>query len=399
MGHNEFQVSVIGYGYVSSPPPQPPATRCAEIWRLTRSICDSLSAKIFHLPFIQSAEGLKLHSIVQRNPTKGSNSAPDDFPSVKHFTSTDAMVQDPEIDLVVVSTPPNNHFDAARQVLQSGKHVLVEKPFAPTSAQAEQLAELAREKGKLICAYHNRRWDADFLRVQKLIKDDKLGRIYEFETHFDRFRPDKPAGWKGQLTLDEGNGAVLDLGTHLIDQVFVLFGTPTAVYGKFAQQRAGRLVSGDGGPEDQADSADVMLTYAGRGGLVVHVRIGVMSVADEQPRFRVRGTKGTYHKTGVDPQESQLVSGMRVTDAGFGVDGAAYNGKLELLQEDGSVHAFTCPNVEPQTYLRFYELLVEALATGKEEDVPVPPGQAVEVLRIIEAVRESARSGKEVAMG
>lgn len=357
---------------------------------------DSLSAKVFQLPFIELTKGLKLHSIVQRSPKQG-NSAPDDFPSVKHFTSVDAMLQDPEVDLVVVSTPPNNHFETTRQILASGKHVLIEKPFVPTSAQAEELAKFAKEQGKLVCVYQNRRWDADFLTVQKLIQEDKLGRIYEFETHFDRFKPDQPVNWKADLTMDHGNGVIFDLGTHLLDQVYVLFGKPTGVYAKFVQQRSGKFVSGEGGPEEQADSANVMLTYADSG-LIVHVRIGVMSVANEQPRFWIRGTKGTYHKRGLDTQEPQLVSGMKVTDAGFGVDGAAYNGKLELLQEDGSVQEFTCPNVEPQTYLRLYELLAKALSTGKQEDVPVQPGQAAEVLKIIEAIRESAQKGKEVVV-
>lgn len=307
------------------------------------------------------------------------------------------MLQDADIDLVVVTTPPNTHFDIARQILEGGKHVVVEKPFVPTSAQAEELARIAREKNKLLCVYQNRRWDADFLTVQRLLRDKKLGDIYEFETHFDRFRPEEPKKGEAKWTLDDGVGIIYDLGTHLIDQVFVLFGRPTGVYGKFAQQRTGKLVSGDGGPEEQADSANIMLTYADKG-LIVHVRIGVMSVAEGQPRFWIRGTEGSYHKEGLDPQEEQLVSGMRITDRRFGVDSVAYNGRLELLREDGSIRSFTVPNVKPQTYLRFYELLTKALSTGKKGDVPVLPTEAAEVLKIIEAVRESARSGKEEAV-
>lgn len=331
---------------------------------------------------------------MQRSPKPGS-SAPDDLPSVKHFTSIEEMLQDPDIDLVVVTTPPNSHFEITQKILESGKHVLTEKPFVPTAAQAEKLVKLAREKSKLICVYQNRRWDADFLTVQKLMSEDKLGRIYEFETHFDRFRPEGPAGWKATLTHDDGFGAIYDLGTHVIDQIYVLFGKPSTVFGKFIQQRSGKFVSGDGGPEDQPDSVNAMLTY-GNKGLIVHVRIGVMSTESQQPRFWVRGTKGSYHKTGLDTQEPQLRSGMKVTDEGFGVDGAAWNGRLELVQEDGSIQDFTCPNVEPQTYLKFYELLAKAISTGEESDVPVPAGQAADVLKIIEAIRESARSGKEV---
>lgn len=307
------------------------------------------------------------------------------------------MLQDPEIDLVVISTPPDTHYQVTKDTIQSGKHVLVEKPFVPASAQAEELIKLAREHSKLICVFQNRRWDADFLTVQKLIEEKKLGRIYELETHFDRFKPNGPSSWKAALTLDDGNGAIYDLGTHLIDQVFVLFGKPSEVYAKFVQQRTGTLVSGDGGPADQPDSVNATLSYADTG-LLVHVRIGVMSVADKQPRFWIRGTRGSYHKQGLDAQEPQLVAGMKVADPGFGVDGAAYNGTLELLQDDGDVQAFTYPNIEPQTYSRFYELLANALASGKEEDVPVPPTQAAEVLRIIEAIRRSARTGMEVSL-
>lgn len=362
----------------------------------------SLSAKVFHIPFIQLAKGLELHSIVQRSPREG-NSAPDDFPSVKHFTFIESMLEDSDIDLVVVATPPNNHFKITRQVLQSNKHVLVEKPIVPTSKEAEELAQLAKERGKLICVYQNRRWDADFLTVQKLLRENNLGRVYEFNTHFDRYRPHKPTNWKAEMTLDDGNGAIYDLGTHLIDQLYVLFGKPTTVYGKFLQQRGSnsskgaRFVSGDGSADEQPDSVYATLTYADKG-LLAHVRIGVLSVEETQPRFWVRGTRGSYHKLGVDPQEEQLISGMKAGQEGFGVDSAAYNGRLERAQKDGSVREFTCPNIEPQTYLRFYELLAKALVSGREEDVPVRASEARDVLQIIEAIRESARSGREVAV-
>ncbi|KAK7735664.1 hypothetical protein SLS53_007405 [Cytospora paraplurivora] len=323
------------------------------------------------------------------------NSAPVDHPSIKHFTSIDSMLEDPDVDLVVVATPPGSHYSLTRKVLESGKHVLTEKPFVPTSAEAEDLVRLAREENKLLCVYQNRRWDADFLTVQHLLQEKKLGRIYEFETHFDRYKADKPTDWKGTTSMADGNGALYDLGTHLIDQVYVLFGKPTAAYGKFVNQREGRIVSGDGRPDQEPDSINAMLSYTDKG-LLVHVRIGVLSVEGKQPRFWIRGTRGSYHKEGLDVQESQLKSGLKITDAGFGVDGAAYNGTIELVQEDGSVQDFLCPNVEPQTYLKFYKLLAKALISGKEEDLPVPASQATEVLGIIEAIKESARTGREV---
>ncbi|KAI3394932.1 hypothetical protein diail_2104 [Diaporthe ilicicola] len=370
MADKVFNVSIIGYG---------------------------LSAKVFHIPFVGATKQLKLHSILQRKPSEG-NSAPDDHPSVKHYTSIDSVLDDPEIDLVVLSTPPNSHFDMTKRLLEGGKHVLVEKPFVPTSAEAEELARLARDKNRLLCVYQNRRWDADFLTVQHLLHDGKLGRVYEFDTHYDRYRPDNPtSSWKSTMTMAEGNNALYDLGTHLLDQVFVLFGKPTTAYGKFINQREGRFVSGTGGLGDEPDSIDATLTYADRG-LLAHVRIGVLSVESKQPRFWIRGSRGSYHKTGVDAQEPQLKGGMKLTDAGFGVDGAAYNGTIDVVQGDGSIHDFTYPNLEPKTYLKFYELLAKALVSGKQEELPVPAQEAAEVLKIIEAIKESARTGKEVSV-
>lgn len=236
--------------------------------------------------------------------------------------------------------------------------------------------------------------------MRKLIASGELGRVVEFETHFDRLRlvdKNKAAGsWKAGLGMKEGGGVVYDLGTHLVDQVFVLFGMPTGVYAKFVKQREGRLVKGGGEEDEEPDSVNAVLSYEGTG-TVVHVRIGVVSVEARQIRFWVRGSKGSYHKTGLDPQEDQLRGGGKTTDAEFGREEEARYGRLSLLQEDGSVVEKVCPTVEPETYLRFYELFAKAVESGREEDVPVPATQAAQVLRIIEAIRESAKTGREVA--
>jgi len=360
----EFNVGIIGYG---------------------------LSAKVFHIPFVALTPSLVLHSIVQRSPAPG-NSAPADFPSLKHFTSADALLSDPSVDIVIISTPPNTHYSLARDALVAGKHVLVEKPFVPSSAQAYELAALAREHHRVLCVYQNRRWDADFLTVQTLIRSGTLGRIVEFETHFDRLRLEKPTTWKGQLSMDEGGGVLYDLGTHLLDQVFVLFGMPTAVSAKLVNQREGRFVSGAG---EEPDGVSLVLSYAGSG-MLVYVRIGVVSVETEQVRFWVRGSKGSYRKSGLDPQEEQLRGGGHATDAGFGKEHSSRYGKLCVVEKDGTVGDRVWETVEPQTYRRFYELFAEAVSSGKEEDVPVSAAQAAQVLAIIEAARESARTGRDV---
>lgn len=355
-----------------------------------------MSATIFHIPFISLTNNLVLHSIVQRSPKPGS-SAPEDHPTVNHHTSVGPLLADPEVDVVVITTPPDTHFALAGAALRSGKHVLVEKPFVPTAAEADSLVALARERGVQLCVYQNRRWDADFLEVRRLVAGGALGRVVEFETHFDRFRPGRPTNWKGTLPMKWGGGVVYDLGTHLIDQAFVLLGMPSAVYARFVSQRDGRLVSGDGGEDEEPDSLTAVLSYPETGALA-HVRIGVMSVETKQVRFWVRGTKGSYHKYGLDPQEGQLKAGMKPSEADFGHEDASRAGRLCVAKDDGSVVDEPLPAAEPETYLKFYELFARSLETGKEADVPVPATQAADVLRIIEAVRTSVKTGMEVAV-
>jgi predicted dehydrogenase len=333
-----------------------------------------------------------LHSIVQRSPKPGS-SAPSDYPGIKHFTSAEELFADTEVDAVVITTPPDTHFLLAMSALNSGKHVLVEKPFVPSSAEGAELAALASAKGLVLCVYQNRRWDSDFLSIQRLLAAGTLGRVVEFETHFDRFRPLAPvATWKASLAMSAGGGVLYDLGTHLIDQVFLLFGVPTAVYGRFVNQREGRLDVGE-----NPDSVTAVLSYE-ETGMLVHVRIGVVSAESAQMRFWVRGTKGSYHKTGLDPQEGQLRGGMKTDDTRFGREDASKAGRLCLVKDDGTIADEQEPAVEPETYLKFYQLFAESLETCKEDDIPVPATQAVQVLRILEAVKESARSGKEVSL-
>ncbi|KAI0879907.1 NAD(P)-binding protein [Annulohypoxylon maeteangense] len=364
-----FNVGVIGYG---------------------------LSATIFHIPFITITPSFKLHSILQRDPANSALSAPRDHPDVKHFTTLDQFLDDAALDVVIITTPPQTHFSFAQKALQAGKHVLVEKPFVPTMSEADALINLAKEKGRLICVYQNRRWDSDFLTVQKLLAGgNKLGRIVEFETHFDRFRLEKPTSWKGSLGIDQGGSALYDLGTHLIDQIYVLFGMPRGVFATLSSQRDGLLV-GPQNPNLDPDSFTVQLSYDN--GLIACARAAVASAEVHQPRFRIRGTKGSYRKVGLDTQEPQLKAGMKTSDANFGREGAEWNGKLTLVDGNGNTQEQDCPNVEPETYSKIYELFGQAIIQNREQDVPVPASQARDVLQIIEAAKESARSRREVQL-
>jgi predicted dehydrogenase len=346
-----------------------------------------MSAKVFHIPLILVTPSFNLHSIVQRTP-KPNDNASKDHPTAKIYHSADDMFADPSISIIAITTTPDTHFTFTKSALEAGKHVIVEKPFVPTSTEAQQLVDISSKTGKLICVYQNRRWDTDFLTVQHLIKDDTIGRVVEFETHFDRYKPVRPETWKGTLDMDHAGGVIYDLGTHLIDQAYVLFGLPKTVTAVFANQR------NDG--EAEPDSFTTLLGY-GAGGPLVTAKAGVMSVESEQLRYWVRGTKGSFKKCHLDVQEDQLKAGQKPGDKGFGVESDSMSGTLTVMEGE-KPKSSVLKNIEPKTYASLYAGFAKAIEGGGEAAVPVKASEARDVLRIIEAARESAKSGKTVSL-
>lgn len=195
------------------------------------------------------------------------------------------MLQDPAVGVVVITTIPTSHFEICKLALEHGKHVIVEKPFTPTAREAGALIASAQKCDRLLSVYQNRRWDADFLTLRKLLDEKRLGRVVEFESHFDRYRPIAPSAaetWKAKPL--PGGGVLYDLGSHLIDQVLVLFGTPERITGFVGSQR-------EGGVEDWFT---VMLHY--EAGFVATVKAGCLSAEVDQLRFWLRGVGGSYWK-------------------------------------------------------------------------------------------------------
>lgn len=198
------------------------------------------------------------------------------------------MVQDSKIEVVVVTTAPTSHFELSELALENGKHVIVEKPFTPSSQEADELIAIAKRHDRLLTVYQNRRWDTDFLTLSKLLEQGTLGRVVEFETHFDRHRPEAPdpsSSWKAKFL--PGGGAVYDLGTHLIDQVVMAFGLPDKITGFVGSQR-------DHNPGEVEDSCTVLLHY--NSGLLATVKAAVVSPEENQLRYWVRGDKGSFKK-------------------------------------------------------------------------------------------------------
>ncbi|KEQ80572.1 NAD(P)-binding protein [Aureobasidium pullulans EXF-150] len=350
-----------------------------------------LSAKVFHIPFIQALPDFNLYAIVQRSPKSGDDASAD-HPSIKLFRSADDLFADETVDLVIVTSIPETHYEFTQKALESGKHVVVEKPFVPTSKEARELVKLAKEKKRLLAVYQNRRWDQDFVTLKQILASGKLGDIAEFETHFDRFRPDPPTRTTWKTLASPASGALYDLGSHLLDQVYHLFGAPKTVTGFVQVQRKG-LKTGDCAP----DACTVLLRYGSpEDEMLVTVKSSAISPEQEQLRFWVRGTKGSFRKCHLDVQEPQLLGGVKLDSPEFGVEPSSSHGTLTVASADGKFNRETVASIEPPpTYVEYYRTLAKALKG--EGDVPVSGDDAADVLKIIELAQTSSDTGNSQA--
>lgn len=306
------------------------------------------------------------------------------------------LVQDTDISVVIITTPPSTHYDLCKISLEHGKNVVVEKPFTPSLKEADLLITLAKKQQRLLTVYQNRRWDADFLQVSKYIKDGVLGRVVEFETHFDRHRPAPPSPDAWKTKPSPGTGAIYDLGVHLLDQIVTLFGLPKSVSAFLRTQR-------EGAPTDVHDSFTILLHYDT--GLMATAKAGVVSLFPEQPRFRVSGEQGTYQKYNLDDQERSSKAGLRPSDRDYASSAADKSWAIyttEKLQSplSGDREEHSIPDgsviwkdggvlVKPdENWLTFYKHFASALA-GQGE-VPVTPEDASNIIRLIELAKLSS---------
>ncbi len=332
-----------------------------------------LAGKVFHAPLVTSVEGLSLHAVVSSNPAK----VRQDYPGVTVLPSLEEAIGSPEIGLIVIATPNPTHFDFARRALEAGKHVVVDKPFTLTVAEAEALAALARRQGRILSVFQSRRWDADFLTLRRVLASGELGDIVHLESHYDRYRPVVQERWKEQDGA--GSGIWFDLGAHLADQALQLFGPPEAVFADLAKQRASAQA---------VDYFHVLLRYP-RLRVILH---GSNLVTEPTRRFDVHGTLGSYVKAGMDPQEEQVRRGILPGDAGWGVDPEA--GSI-ALRSGGDLQTRTVPN-ETGRYPDFYRGVRDAISGSAPN--PVPAEDGVAVMRILEAGIRSSAAHTEVAV-
>ncbi len=331
------------------------------------------SGSTFHAPVLSAVEALTLAAVTTSKPGKVSA----DWPGVRVFGRIEDLLATTDINLVVITSPNTLHYSHAKAALEAGKHVVVEKPFTITSREADSLIELAEQRSLLLSVYQNRRWDNDFLTVQRVVKSGLLGVIHSYEAHFDRYQPLVRERWREQDL--PGSGILYDLGAHLIDQALVLFGAPQTVFADLRKQRpAAKAV----------DSFHLVLGYEN-----CRVVLSAGNLVKAQgPRFQLYGDLGSFVKSGTDPQEEALRAGGRPGDLNWGVDCPEHYGVLTT--EVAGLSIATAIPTEVGCYQAYYRGLAEAILNNQPP--PVPAAQARATIRILELAEQSHQTGRRM---
>lgn len=326
-----------------------------------------MSGKIFHAPFLELHPGFELLGSWERSKKL----IQEDYPEVKSYSSLESILEDKTIDLVIINTPIDTHFEYTKKVLLAGKHAIVEKAFTSNVAEAMELATLAKEKGLKLSVFQNRRWDSDFKTVKSIVDKNILGEIVEVEFHFDRYTPVlSPKVHKE--TANSGSGIVKDLGPHIIDQALYLFGLPNAVFADIRFTRKQTLVD---------DCMDVLLYYTN---FRLRLKAGFF-VREPNPSYVIHGKKGSFLKSRGDVQEDELKLGNKPNLTTWGKEKEGQEGLLHT-EIEGEIIREKVPTFQGN-YYDFFDGVYQCLTTGKSE--PVTAQDGVNVMRIIEAAFQS----------
>ncbi|MFS0732320.1 Gfo/Idh/MocA family oxidoreductase [Microbacterium sp. 1P10UB] len=318
------------------------------------------SGRVFHAPFLAADPAYSLDVIVTADAGR-SGEARALYPDAATVASVDDLFTG-DLDLVVIGSPPATHHELATRAIEAGIAVVVDKPFAPTAAEARDLIDRATAAGVPLTVFQNRRWDGDFLALRGLLADGALGEVRRFESRFEWFKPVEAKAWK---IVGPGSGMLFDLGTHLIDQALQLFGPVESHYAELDVRRDG------GGSED-----DVFVALRHDSGVTSHLWMNALAPLNG-PRYHVLGSSAGWTSHGLDPQEASLKGGASPADAGFG--GGARPGILGTTGETREIPLL------PGDYAAFYRQLADTLRGDGE--LPVDPRDALAVLELIERLR------------
>ena len=333
-----------------------------------------MSGRVFHAPFLEANPDYILKTVLERTP-KGSK---EKYPWVSIVTSYDELLSDKDIDLIVVNTPDHTHYELAKKALNAGKHVIVEKPFVVECSDGEELIKIAEGKNLVLSVFQNRRWDGDFLTVRKVIKEGLLGRLVEYEAHFDRYRNFiKENTWKEEE--GKGTGVIYNLGSHLIDHALVLFGLPEQVNANIRTFRDGGKVN---------DYFDIRFEYP-------NFRVILKSsylVREPGPAFILNGTDGSFVKYGADRQEELLNKGVRPVGDKWAKEKENFWGLINTTINGKDIRERI--KTLPGNYNKFYNNVYKAIMG--DEELAVKPGEALDVIKIIEMAIKSNREGRSL---
>jgi predicted dehydrogenase len=328
-----------------------------------------LAGRAFHAPVIRAVPGLHLAAILQRS----GNEASEKYPDVRIVRDLGELLAIKDIQLIVVATPNDTHYPIARQCLEAGRDVVVDKPFTTTLEEATSLVQIAKSTGRLLTVYQNRRYDGDFQAIRQLVSAGTLGRTVRFETSYDRYRPQlKPGAWRE--TQRPGSGILFDIAPHLIDHALQLFGLPEAVTADVRIERENALAD---------DAFDIMFHYPA--GMRAVLRSSILAAAP-RPRFALFGTQGSFVKQSFDPQENNLRRGNIPVDRAWGFEPEENWGVLTVPAGD----SFEQRRIPPAScdYRDYYSNVRDAIL-GRAA-LAVTPEYALDVMRMLELARESS---------
>ncbi|MCX2450428.1 Gfo/Idh/MocA family oxidoreductase [Pedobacter sp. PLR] len=332
---------------------------------ITGLMAYGMSGKVFHAPFVEAHPGFTLRAVTERNQ----KNAATDYPEIISYNTIEDLLADDQIELIIINTPNNTHYDYAKKALQAGKHILVEKPFTATVEEAKEILALAATLNRKVLFYQNRRWDSDFRAVREVIESGKLGKLSEVHFRYDRYR-----STIGVKSFKEdpiaAAGLMYDLGPHLLDQALSIFGKPDAFHKILGKNRVNTRVD---------DYFSIHLSYPNSVNVFVHSN---MMVVESLPAFVINGTNGSLHKVRADAQEAQLLAGMKVNDIAYGIEAPGTEGKLYLLDEAGVKTTHNIPALQG-SYLPLFESVYQTIVN--DIAYPVTEEQVLTQLEILEA--------------
>ena len=342
--------------------------------QIKTALCSfGMSGRVFHAPFLHALPGFDLYSVWERDKDLASAL----YPRVRTRRSIEELLQDKDVDLVIVNTPNYTHYDYAKKALLAGKHVVVEKPFATTVAEATELTELAHRLGLYLSVFQNRRYDSDFRTVQQVVTSNALGDMAEAEIHYDRYNEALSPKVHKEVP-GPGTGILYDLAPHLIDQALQLFGTPESVFADLRIQRPISRVD---------DYMEVLLYYPS---FPVRLKSGYL-VREALPAYIVHGSRGSFLKRRSDVQETDLLAGKTPGGADWGIEPESEWGLLHT----GAVRE-NIPSAKGD-YGAYYTQLYKAIREGGP--LPVTPEDGIAIMRVVETALRSSKERRVVPFG